>query len=361
MRSRITKLYQRIQTFGGRPYVRIVGGVERWLAKHQIEVNRNVSPPRLALYAPLQAPSFNSLLKRPPQPTGLFVTQMGRFGNSFQQVCNVIRLAHSTGVSRVYLEPTQWLRHEFTTGLGVDVCQLSKGNHSEVRSGELGVGRFLWGNEFIYAKPSLTEAQISSELRRNLSFQTRSLDFGERDLVIHLRGGDVYNSDPPRDYGQPPAGFYDYVIRSFSWDSVTVVHEDDKPVVLPRLRGIANTLGVPFRFQSGSLKDDLSVLLAAKNLVVGNGSFARAVCQLSSDLRTVYRLNGTYPIGELASGKTEELVIDSRGQFFDKVLQRNWQNNDEQRALMLSYPATNFRIENASEGIGLSKEGKQSS
>jgi len=349
MRSRITKLIQRVRVFGGRPYVRVAGGSHRWLYKQRIEVDRTVSPPRFALYATPLTASLNRHLARAPRPEALLVTQMGRFGNSFQQICNAVRLAHSTGVKQLYLEPTHWLKTEFGTSVGVRVRQLSGAGNPVIRGGQLGVGRFLWGHEFSYARLPLTEAQIATELRKNLSFHPRSKEFGERDLVIHLRGGDVYSSDPPRDYGQPPAGFYEHVIGIFPWASVTVIYEDEKPVTLQHLVEFARTAGCPFRFQSGSLEDDLAVLLAAKNLVVGNGSFGRAICQLSCDLKTVYRLKGTHPLGELAPPKTEKLVIDSQGFFFENVLQRNWTNSDQQRDLMLSYQAAHFKIEAKSE------------
>lgn len=326
--------------------MRVDGGAEKWLAHQGISVNRSVTQPRVALYTSFTRTILQGFSPSPVRPEAIYVLQIGRFGNSFQQLANAMRLADRLAIKKIVIEPTPWLVDSFVTSKGLAVHQTRHSSRNLTRLDAVIVGRFLWEEELAYEGPTMSEGEAASELQHHLSFPLKDQDFGPGDLVIHLRGGDVYSDDPPHDYGQPPLGFYLAILDAKQWNSVTVIHEDDNPVVLNALRQALKQLGIAYFFQSSTLHEDLSVLLAAQNLVVGNGSFARAVCALSPHLRRVFRLQGTYGLGELPTSAKEFEVSDIEGTFFQSILNGNWNNTPSQRELMLTYRKENFHIDN---------------
>ena len=96
--------------------------------------------------------------------------------------------------------------------------------------------------------------------------------------------------------------------------------------------------GVEVVVQSGSLIEDVRVLLSATRVVASRGSFVPAVAALSSRLKTLYLFDP--PISALRLlGLTLIEGIDTAGNYRERVLSANWRALPEQRALMLSYPA----------------------
>ena len=95
--------------------------------------------------------------------------------------------------------------------------------------------------------------------------------------------------------------------------------------------------GVEVVVQSGSLIEDVRVLLSATRVVASRGSFVPAVAALSSRLKTLYLLiRPNRACGTL--GMTLIEGIDTAGNYRERVLSANWRALPEQRALMLSYP-----------------------
>ena len=99
--------------------------------------------------------------------------------------------------------------------------------------------------------------------------------------------------------------------------------------------------------QSGTLGEDLKVLLSASQLVGGRSSFAYAIACLSERLRRAHFFEPRWwsmkPLCELGV----EVIVgwDADGEFKGKLL-NNWINSAEQRALMLSYPADKLVFKN---------------
>lgn len=340
----LIKTIKKVRFFDGRAFVRVDGGVEQWLITQKVTVNRLVSQPRIALYVSLKELILRGFSPRPFAPQAIYVLKIGRFGNSFQQVAKAMRLAERSQIKKLVLEKTPWLIDSFRSATNVEVDQTGTKSKSLKRVDTVIVGRFLWEEELTYEGSYLREIEAATELKRHFSFPVRKPDFGSEDLVVHLRGGDVYSDDPPHDYGQPPLGFYLAILDTHEWASVTVIHEDDNPVVLAALRQHLEQSGIAHTFQSSSLHEDLSVLLAAQNLVVGNGSFARAICEMSLQLKQVFRLAGTYGVGELPTGAREISVTDTEGAFSRTILNGNWDNTPAQRELMITYPKEKFHL-----------------
>eukprot|EP00963_Diacronema_lutheri_P012648 scaffold1873_cov394-Pavlova_lutheri.AAC.4 len=103
-----------------------------------------------------------------------------------------------------------------------------------------------------------------------------------RVLVAHVRNGDAfrqnYSSDVHRSYWQPPLSYYLAAV-SFSSPSLTMVVGEDtldaNPVwiMMKRLQA-ANVLSTRLQFQSATIKEDIRVMLCARNLVESRSSLS---------------------------------------------------------------------------------------
>lgn len=347
--QRIYKLLKRFRFFYRTLFIRAVPSPQELLARQRVSINRDVSPPRLAVYSRFGAQPEKDQPQQGLDRRAVLIIQQGRFGNSFQQVTNAIRLASAMNISQIFLEPNEWLEPRISLSSGVSVRQLRRSEKMSRAVTQLFVGRFLWGEEFSFAKPVPPESEIGHSLGEHLRFTPDETLRDPNVLVVHLRGGDVYSDKPSKDYGQPPIGFYQRIFMDYEWERIHIVHEDNRPVVLDPLLSWCSSKALNVTHQSSDLRSDLEAILGASNLVVSNGSFGRAVCHLNSRLNRVFRMNNTFDLGKLDDRVIEMLVRDSNGQYVREVLSRNWRNSDAQRALMLGYSAENFEIRASGE------------
>jgi len=170
--------------------------------------------------------------------------------------------------------------------------------------------------------------------RLEISFQeSMPLD----NLVIHMRGGDIFSSNIHPSYGQPPFAFYQYIISVYKYKIVHLVCEDLLNPTIPLIKNYCDLNGIDFSLISGNLRSDIEFLLRAQNLVVGRGSFSSAITSLSHNLKNVYFFESGYSTW----GNNNLNVIKIRdldGEYKERVLTSNWTNSIEQVNLMLDYP-----------------------
>jgi hypothetical protein len=176
-------------------------------------------------------------------------------------------------------------------------------------------------------------------------------DHLDDELVIHIRSGDIFVGDEPVSswYRQPPLSFYQHVINKMRADGrikrVRLVYEDEGNPCIEALRDWLRTEDIPFRIQSGSLAEDLAVLIDAPHLVFGHGTFGYAVCRLSKHIQTLHffspELGGRYEyMPQIAEVYRVDDVAGNyiKGGVWGGPDQGEWHNTPEQRALMISYP-----------------------
>ena len=131
-------------------------------------------------------------------------------------------------------------------------------------------------------------SQAWSQLRLMLRGLAPKSDHRDGWLTIHLRSGDVFGSRSVTGYGQPPLSFYQLVIASTEWRGITLVYQDTSNPVVIELKNHCQSLGMRVELQSGTIREDLRVLLGAKTLVAGRGTFIPGVAGLSSECEKVF-------------------------------------------------------------------------
>ena len=118
-----------------------------------------------------------------------------------------------------------------------------------------------------------------------VSTQLSSPILTEYDLVIHIRSGDIFQGNIHPDYIQPPFEYYEYVIKKHHYMNVLILSEPDfSNPVIQKLQQTFTFITV----SSGTLQNDIGIILGAKNLMIGTGSFAYMLSLCSPHLLQLY-------------------------------------------------------------------------
>ena len=273
------------------------------------------------------------------------VSRLSRFGNAIIQLVNAMDLANAVGAREVSVVGAWFLPMGDTDIAGVTVI-----NHAtpEARAQASQAAVTLAGvmfnrNDLLPAVAHHVSGSVVSALGPALTVP-RLDPLPPDHLVIHVRAGDIFASaNPAPTYGQPPLAFYQRLLQHAPWSAVTVVYEDTgNPVVEPLLTQ-CRALGLTTHSVSGDLADDLAVVLSARTLACGWGTFGFVVAGLSEHCSTFVSFDSVQvPLG----GRPMSILVatDLRGGYREAVLSGNWANTPQQRDLML-----NYRVDDVSE------------
>ena len=210
----------------------------------------------------------------------LRVVWSGRLGNNLFQLANVLQLAKETQ-SEVFVAPhenfnqTSWgFRAPFDPKHS---CQLAITNEFFHASFcPLFLGKIV----FPYAA---MRGILQSDVLP--FFQPPAHSVGNT-VVVHVRGGDIFNPDPPRVYIQPPVAFYNIILNlpEHRRSRILLCTEDLKNPVVEALQSqYGKRLTVNM-----DLDKSISAVTGAKHLVLSHSSFSEALAMLAPNLESVH-------------------------------------------------------------------------
>lgn len=265
-----------------------------------------------------------------------------KFGNSIEQLHHLFFLAKTYNIRQIVLPTGKIFRSQKVEEF--ELIAEGEGNF-----GELGVGL---AGVFYYLEPFCVEGpaegllpSVHRYVRPLLSDALSKVDprVGEHDLVLHFRASDVF-SRPVAHYGQPPLAYYLAAIERERPQRTWLVFEDRTNPCIDAAEAWLKARRLEVVTQSSSLEEDLRVLLSARRLVIGLGTFGISVAMLSTRLRRLYTFKSEtwdylrLPEVEMVQG------VDVAGRYTLALLSQNWTGSAEQRALMLSYPVETIRF-----------------
>ncbi len=280
--------------------------------------------------------------RRPSTIDSLRITEWLRFGNSVRQLTHLFALAERWGVRRLCL-PSEHLLYR---GRPADAFTITYGAGRGVF--DLGIsGYFLHPRALMSPLDAVTEHRVLEDyVRPLLSPDLLRPDprVGEDDLVMHFRGGDAFDTvDTRRGYWQPPLAYYLAAWERERAPRVWLVFEDRRNPTIAAAEQALRSRGIEVHIQSGSLADDLRVLLTARRLVASIGTFLPAIAMLSTRTATFYHFSPNPYRGLAAKGIRLLEAIDTGGDFMTTVA-ADWGARPEQLAMMVSYPLSRIQI-----------------
>ena len=280
---------------------------------------------------------------------GALVVDLGRLGNATSRITKSLALAFENEWSTVVIPRlshfpaySSLISRGSVHHRGVHVTFGDEGPSSESSP------RYLVRRDFNYSKGKHdpeTSDDVRALVRRIFSGVSPSCEARPFDLTIHVRSGDIFFRENVGNWGQPPFAYYEKIIRSSPWERVQIVCEDDLSPVIQPIAHLCESLSISCSLQSSSLEEDLGVLVAAKNLVVGRGSFAPAVGLLAPHLKKLFFFEDRFGSPFLDPTVETIRVVDEAGLYRAQILGGNWINSVSQRELMLSYPLSGIRFE----------------
>lgn len=288
-----------------------------------------------------------------PQAHAIFLPELGMFGNMTKRLAGGLAVAGATGICHVVVPRSAEFYHglfrhgvhQCSQDLTLWFCSLASKSGNPIKvlyKVELLQGP---GGRHDYS-PSESEG-VWEQLHRVVIPQGSGGGLPSDHLVIHLRGGDVFGPRKPRAYGQPPLAFYELILKRYPWSAVTIVHEDFANPVLDGIVAASTALNIPITHQSGSVPEDIAVLMTARSLAAGRGTFVPAIVGLSRCVERVFFFEDKFSLFPDRETLDIQRIFDSGGDYVAAVLSHNWENSDEQRDLMLSYPVQNLTVENS--------------
>lgn len=280
-----------------------------------------------------------------PKIEALRVDTWGRFGNSVKQLVNVFYVAEKYGARSIYFaEP-----HQFFAGGRAGNLELVWEDRKPACAVPSIEGSFFHLKAFSLKQTAPDMARILVTFVRPLiAARIREPDprVGEDDLILHFRSGDVFRTpELAPSHGQPPISYYLSAIEREQPARVWLVFEDRGNPCVDAIEAALRSRGIEVMMQSGTLAEDLRILMSARRLVAGRGTFAYWVAHLSERLRRVYILHKAGRMRTLRELGVEVIIAEDRdGEFQRSLLNKNWTGSPAQRALMLSYPPEKLRF-----------------
>lgn len=287
-----------------------------------------------------------------PAETGCFVSRLGRFGNTTLRLARDLTEATAYGLGHFVVPGSSVFDHgDYRPGVHHRLDRPTIWFAADHARGEnypnylvLKTGQTAHKVDPVLYAPASTSAW--GRLREMLECDTERPALPSDHLVVHVRGGDVFSDRIPSNYGQPPLAYYEFILNLEQWSAVTVVHEDWGNPVLEPMVALLRKLGIGYQLQSSNrLLDDLGVLLSARTLVAGRGTFIPAVAGLSRHLERIYYFENKCVLDASLTHLSVHRVYDAEGSYTRSVLSDNWRNSQAQREMMTGYPVSALAME----------------
>ena len=140
----------------------------------------------------------------------------------------------------------------------------------------------------------------------------------ENDVVIHIRGGDLFSSKPNAKYIPPPLSYYIKELNKRKYEKIHIICEDTKnPVVNELLKLYKNAV-----YEKNDLEKDIRIILGATNIIYSIGTFIPSLMLLSNNIKYIY--------GKSTTNDNEELK-----EYYKNM--KPWKNTKKQRDYILTY------------------------
>ena len=190
-------------------------------------------------------------------------------------------------------------------------------------------------------KPEIRTNYLRDEILLNLP----NMVTHEKDLYIHIRSGDIFISRPHNTYVQPPLCFYNDILSNFKFRNIYIISQNKRNPLIKKLLKLYPAIS----YSQKSIKEDISLLINAYNIVNSVSSFVNSIIQLNYQLLylweyNIYHMNekiyiyyhefNKYPYNNYTIFRMEPSFC-----YVNKMYQ--WKNKRSQIALMLKEKCIN--------------------
>ena len=201
----------------------------------------------------------------------------GRLGNNIQQLCNIIDIAIT-------------YKHNLKLTVKINFFDLSvienyfnKYNNSEI----ITENKTHFFNKNILPFPNDIfgkNVKERNKILQNAFLIKNNNKLNENDIVIHIRSGDTFSSNPHPSYVPPPLSYYIKEIDKCKYEKIHIICQDTKnPVVNELLKLYKNAV-----YEKNTLEKDIIIILGATNIIFSVGTFIPSLMLLSKNIKNLY-------------------------------------------------------------------------
>ena len=194
---------------------------------------------------------------------------------------------------------------------------------------------------FFKIKPEIRIHYLRNEIILNLP----KIVTHEKDLFIHIRSGDIFFSIIHSPYAQPPLCFYNDILTNFKFRSIYLISQDSRNPLIQKLLKLFPIIS----YSQKSIKEDISLLINAYNIVNSVSSFVNSIIQLNYNLQYLWEYN-IYHMNEKIYAYNHEFnkyphnnytIFRMEPSFCYINKMYHWKNKKSQIALMLKEKCIN--------------------
>lgn len=150
---------------------------------------------------------------------------------------------------------------------------------------------------------------------------------GIDDLVIHIRSGDLFCEGWVHpNYVTPPLSYYKNIINANKYDNIYLIAEDRLNPCINKLLELYPKI----KFKIQSLKDDITLILRATNIVTSYGTFIPGILRFSDNIKNIY--SPDYREIRVPGCITHITQLSEY-----RTLMGPWKNTPEQIKIMMTY------------------------
>jgi len=157
--------------------------------------------------------------------------------------------------------------------------------------------------------------------------------FNKDDLLIHIRSGDQFSNNKGkihRNYIQPPLDYYKNILNNNNFNNIFIISEDYKNPITNKLLELYPKIN----FKVQTLKEDIKLILGAKNIIDSYGTFIPSLIIFSDNIKNIYKVN--YQQNSfLCKNKEIKVNVLDYSKYQSKI--GNWTCSNTQIKLMLTY------------------------
>jgi hypothetical protein len=272
----------------------------------------------------------------------IFLSSYCRFGNCIIYLNNYITICEIIGCKTILLDKDIFWFIKNNIVIKNNIL-IEVGNRK--RFDKYLNGQIFFDNEFRISR-EINIIYLRNEIIRNLP----KLILSNKDLYIHIRSGDLFQSkDISNEHIQPPLCFYKNILYYFKFNKNYIISSDKGNPVINKLINYCPDI----IFTKNNLQYDISVLLNAYNLVSSVSSFFTASLQLNYNIKNLWEYNSNdmrfknivfhYDLFKYPN-KNFIIYRMEPSKLYKKILYY-WENNRRQNKLMIKEKCyNNFAI-----------------
>jgi len=183
-------------------------------------------------------------------------------------------------------------------------------------------------NESIFKK---NHQKVLQKLRESIKLPIPTKIAASDDLYIHMRSGDMFHQPGwkwSNFYIPPPLIFYYNAIRERSWRNIYVICEDRKNLCLSALLDKYPNI----KWSQQPLIEDIKLILSARNIVYGGGTFIPSLLEFNRNVQMIYRVD--YALIPINPGIVHRVYISKK---YISALGGEFSNHSVHRFYMINF------------------------